>query len=674
MGSTTIKNAPAAKFGAAVATSAEQAALISDETGTGALVFATDATLTRPAISAGTGSFVTATVTTLTAPTANVTNLDAGTAAGVAGTIDIFPASAGNKGKLSITAAASDGNTTTTIVNASQAAGRTYTIPDAGGNASFVMSTGVSPTGTFTAASVTTLTAPTIIGKDIDLGNATGAGGAGSLDLFSATTTTGKLTFAATANTGNHIVSITNAEHAQPCAYTIPDAGEAASFLMTKGTASTMATVAAGTITTLTATNIDAGAAATAGSVDIFAGGTKGKLTFSATESTGNTVTTITNALQADTRTYTIPDAGESTTFLMAKGTSATMPTVTAGTITTLTSPTIIGNAIDLGLAAGGTAGSLDLFSATGSKGKLTFAATANTGDSITTITNAAQGGAYTYSIPDAGEPASFVMTKGTVTVATLTAGKATNIVGGAGGTIPYQSSADTTGLLANGTAGQILTSQGGTLAPVWGNPTLNGCVVVKASLGSPAVSVATAVATAQAVGAPGDLTLDGTLTADGVATFITARNIQAVSTGAGDLAQTLHIHGTNIAGAAMSETVTLNGVAVVYGKKAFKTITSIAVSALCVGNVSVGNSTKLGLPYMLTSRSDLATTWFNNVQEVTLPTVALGDSAAVSAITGDTRGTVILNSTLDGSPVSVYMTVYPLNAATLYGAVEYST
>jgi len=134
-----------------------------------------------------------------------------------------------------------------------------------------------------------------------------------------------------------------------------------------------------------------------------------------------------------------------------------------------------------------------------------------------------------------------------------------------------------------------------------------------------------------------------------------------------------LHIHGTNIAGAAMSETVTLNGVAVVYGKKAFKTITSIAVSALCTGNVSVGNSTALGLPYMLTARSDLATTWFNNIQEATLPTVALGDSAAVSAITGDTRGTVILNSTLDGSPVSVYMTVYPLNAATLYGATEYS-
>jgi len=44
----------------------------------------------------------------------------------------------------------------------------------------------------------------------------------------------------------------------------------------------------------------------------------------------------------------------------------------------------------------------------------------------------------------------------------------ATNLAGGAGGQIPYQSTASTTALLANGTAGQVLTSQGTTLAPTW--------------------------------------------------------------------------------------------------------------------------------------------------------------------------------------------------------------
>ena len=47
----------------------------------------------------------------------------------------------------------------------------------------------------------------------------------------------------------------------------------------------------------------------------------------------------------------------------------------------------------------------------------------------------------------------------------------ATNIAGGAGGQIPYQSAASTTALLANGTVGQVLTSAGTTLAPTWTTP-----------------------------------------------------------------------------------------------------------------------------------------------------------------------------------------------------------
>jgi len=48
------------------------------------------------------------------------------------------------------------------------------------------------------------------------------------------------------------------------------------------------------------------------------------------------------------------------------------------------------------------------------------------------------------------------------------TATTATNIAGGAGGQIIYQSAAGTTALLANGTAGQVLQSNGTTLAPSW--------------------------------------------------------------------------------------------------------------------------------------------------------------------------------------------------------------
>ena len=44
----------------------------------------------------------------------------------------------------------------------------------------------------------------------------------------------------------------------------------------------------------------------------------------------------------------------------------------------------------------------------------------------------------------------------------------ATNIAGGLGGSIPYQSAVNTTAMLANGTVGQVLESNGTTLAPSW--------------------------------------------------------------------------------------------------------------------------------------------------------------------------------------------------------------
>lgn len=76
-----------------------------------------------------------------------------------------------------------------------------------------------------------------------------------------------------------------------------------------------------------------------------------------------------------------------------------------------------------------------------------------------------------TFVTPALGTPASGVATNLTGTASGLTSGKATNIVGGLGGQIPYQSAVDTTALLANGTAGQVLQSNGTTLAPSWVTP-----------------------------------------------------------------------------------------------------------------------------------------------------------------------------------------------------------
>jgi hypothetical protein len=60
--------------------------------------------------------------------------------------------------------------------------------------------------------------------------------------------------------------------------------------------------------------------------------------------------------------------------------------------------------------------------------------------------------------------------TSGNAATATLatSATTATNIAGGLGGYIPYQSAVNTTALLANGTSGQVLKSNGTTVAPSW--------------------------------------------------------------------------------------------------------------------------------------------------------------------------------------------------------------
>jgi hypothetical protein len=104
----------------------------------------------------------------------------------------------------------------------------------------------------------------------------------------------------------------------------------------------------------------------------------------------------------------------------------------------------------------------------------------ASTATSATTATNLA--GGTTGSLPyqsASGTTAmlalgtlNYVLTAGAagpqyVAQSTLTAGKATNLDGGAASQIPYQTGAGATGFIANGTAGQVLTSAGaGT--PVW--------------------------------------------------------------------------------------------------------------------------------------------------------------------------------------------------------------
>ena len=78
----------------------------------------------------------------------------------------------------------------------------------------------------------------------------------------------------------------------------------------------------------------------------------------------------------------------------------------------------------------------------------------------------------------------------GTVTATNFTgnattATKATNIVGGLGGQLLYQSAVDTTAKLTNGSLNNILLSAGGTSAPVWTAGSIKGWAVTFSGLGT---------------------------------------------------------------------------------------------------------------------------------------------------------------------------------------------
>jgi hypothetical protein len=90
---------------------------------------------------------------------------------------------------------------------------------------------------------------------------------------------------------------------------------------------------------------------------------------------------------------------------------------------------------------------------------------TAATGTTMT-ITSA-QTVNRTLTLPDA--TGTIALTSSSITGNAATA---TSLTGGAGGSIPYQSSANTTAMLANGSVGQLLRSAGTTAAPVWSTPT----------------------------------------------------------------------------------------------------------------------------------------------------------------------------------------------------------
>lgn len=174
-----------------------------------------------------------------------------------------------------------------------------------------------------------------------------------------------------------------------------------------------------------------------------------------------------------------------------------------------------------------------------------------------------------------------------------------------------------------------------------------------------PAAPVTNCLATAQAVGAAGNLALTFSL---GGVTRVTRpdgsfgyvldcpRAVVMVSSGAGDTTQTATISGFDYMGAAMTARITLNGVSPVSTLKAFKSITQIAMSAACAGNVSAGTNSVLGIPVRVTDRGYTDPSWNNTLARDAGTLVVADQTSPATLTTGDVRGTYLPSSAADGS------------------------
>lgn len=127
------------------------------------------------------------------------------------------------------------------------------------------------------------------------------------------------------------------------------------------------------------------------------------------------------------------------------------------------------------------------------------------------------------------------------VEVAPATATTATNLAGGAAGSLPYQSGASTTTFLSLGTAAQVLQVNAGATAPEWVSSTGTGNVVRATSptLTTPTLGVASATSinkvaiTAPATGSTLTIADGKTLTASNTLTF-TGTDSSSVAFGTG--------------------------------------------------------------------------------------------------------------------------------------------
>ncbi len=258
-----------------------------------------------------------------------------------------------------------------------------------------------------------------------------------------------------------------------------------------------------GTATALHSGSIQAGASGTAGTfISYPATALKGSLILAAVANTGNTNVTISNAAMGQASVISIPDPGAATANFLLSANASTQH------ITTGSFEVDQGNVI---AGSSGHAGTVISYPSTASKGSLIIAAVDNTGNTNTTISNAAMGQASVISIPDpGGATADFVLAaaalvSGNMVKASGTAGlivdagfaatnvmqlNVTNALSSLGSIVPAKVNGTeaANAVTASGMAGLITTSSlttagGASYAITWTNTFITATSVVMLSL-----------------------------------------------------------------------------------------------------------------------------------------------------------------------------------------------
>ncbi len=157
---------------------------------------------------------------------------------------------------------------------------------------------------------------------------------------------------------------------------------------------------------------------------------------------------------------------------------------------------------------------------------------------------------------------------------------------------------------------------------------------LVQVDLGTPKIADVNGIGSQDSGAAsfPFDMTIDGALASGGVATFDVPRGVQVVST-SGACSSVFTFQGTDKYGVPIEEDVTANAQTIVFGKKAFKTITKVTVDKDTETTINFGDSDVLGLPFRLENVADILVIDENDQNKFQVTGQTAANPAAATAV-----------------------------------------